>query len=197
MKLSKNLCVIDVETTGPSPFVHDLLSVAFVPVMMPERALSVFVRHSSLEWTDFGRENFKKFDHDWNQHAVAPSDACHRIESYLELLFQGEPATLIGHNVGFDVSFLRKLALSIGKFQLSGISHRSIDTHTMLYVAATQGAIPFDATSSEAAFEFLGIMPPLHLRHTALGDAIATRAMFLRLLDVFESDTSRQLRRAR
>jgi len=195
MQLSHNLIVVDVETTGPNPFVHDLLSVAFVPVLTPERPLSVHVRSTELSWTDFARTNFSKFDQEWNQLAVSPQDALQRIEAYLDDVLPNDVATLVGQNVGFDLSFLRKLAFLCGRIQVPRISHRAIDTHTLLYLASLQQALPFNAVSSDAAFEFLGVSPPAHHRHTALGDALATRLLFLRLMDLLDPHAAQGPRR--
>lgn len=195
MQISNNLVVVDVETTGPNPFVHDLLSIAFVPVRYPEKSLSIYVRTVPMSWSDFGRSNFKRFQDDWNRLAVSPAEAVRQIEWYLADLIPNEAATLVGHNVGFDVSFLKKLAHLAGLVQLPRISHRSVDTHTLLYLAAQQHAIPIDAVSSDAAFELLKISPPLPERHTALGDAMATRFLFLRLLDLLDPRASETFRR--
>lgn len=195
MQISNNLIVVDVETTGPNPFVHELLSIAFVPVLYPEHTLSLHVRSVAMSWSDFGRLNFKKFEDDWNRFAVAPNEAVQQIERYLTELIPNDAATLVGHNVGFDMSFLRKLAHLAGLDQLPRISHRSIDTHTLLYLAAKQHAVPNSVVSSDAAFELLNISPPSRERHTALGDAMATRALFLRLLDLLDPQANQTLQR--
>lgn len=195
MELRNNLVVVDVETTGPDPFIHDLLAVALVPVLRPERAMVVYVRDDELSWTDFGRENFRKYEDDWNRLALAPIDAFGEIEQYFEHLLPDETATMVGHNVGFDLTFLRKLAFLSNRPTLPRISHRSIDTHSLLYLAALQHGWP-TALSSDAAFELLNISPPDNQRHTALGDALATRLLFLRLLDILNPASRQSLRRS-
>lgn len=184
MEMSKELIVIDVETTGDNPFVHDVLSVALVPVIAPWEPLVVHVRQDEPRWSEFGRQNFKLFTQEWNQCAVTPKEAMKGINEYLDRHLSGLTATLVGHNVGFDLTFLRKLAGQGGCSGLDRVAHRTIDTHTLLYLCWLQGRIPDEARASEGAFAAFGIGVNKQERHTALADAMATKALFLRLVDM-------------
>ena len=181
-----NLVVIDVETSGPNPFVHDVLSIAIVPVNSQIEPLSLFVCCENTTWTEFSRSVFAKFREDWESNGVTPGVACDTIEDYLANTFSRKPVTPVGHNIGFDVAFLRKLAFLGGRSQLRWVSHRALDTHTMLYVLYLKGELPFDALKSDGAFSHFGVEIPTELRHTALGDALATRELLLRLLNELE-----------
>ena len=64
-------------------------------------------------------------------------------------------------------------------------SHRSIDTHTLLWTLASLGMVPPSACSSDGAFGHYKVSPPKELRHTALGDALATRDLLEAILDDF------------
>jgi DNA polymerase-3 subunit epsilon len=184
MELSNNLIAIDVETTGENPFIHDVLSVALVPVIAQWEPLVVHVRHHEPEWSDFGRRNFALFTQEWNRTAITPPEAIKYIERYLDSHLAGGTATLVGHNVGFDLTFLRKLASQGGRSSLPAIGHRTLDTHTLLYMCWLQGRIPEEARTSEGAFAAFGITVDKWNRHTALADAIATKTLFLRLVDL-------------
>lgn len=197
MELRNDLIVIDVETTGPNPFSHDLLSVALVPVTVDVAPLIVHVRSENLRWSEFGRANFQKFDRDWSTSSVSPPEALARIEQYIETVVPTGSATLVGHNVGFDTAFLRKLAFLCGKDDVGGVSHRSIDTHSLLYFGWLQGKVPEKALTSDGAFETLGITAIRRSRHTALGDALATRLLFLRLLALLDDSSSQSLLKVR
>lgn len=120
-----NLVVVDIETTGTNPFKHDALAIAFVPINDGRAQKQVFVFHEALVWSKFARENFQRYRDAWNGEAIPPLAACAAIESYIAETFSNEEVTLIGHNVGFDVAFLRKLAYQGGREQLEGISHRA------------------------------------------------------------------------
>ena len=178
---------IDVETTGVNPFHDDVLAVALAPLRPGVRPKVVYVRPSpdikrgtDIKWgTDFAKSAFQKYQAEWEAQAVPPREACTRIETYLRGLYKGQKATPVGHNIGFDMAFLRKLAHLSGQDEIAGLSHRAIDTHTFLYALVSRGEIPTKALTSSGAFEEFSVRVPEADRHTALGDAEATRRLFV------------------
>lgn len=179
----KNCVVIDTETSGLNAFRHDILSIGIVPVWKQVEPIEIYVKSESSEWSDFGKNNFSRFSHHWNKEAVTPEEACVRLEEFLFSTFSGEEAIPIGHNIGFDTSFLKKLAYLSGKDELAYLSHRAIDTHTLLFVLAETGKVPSLALTSDGAFRYFDIEVPSRDRHTALGDAKATKALFLKIME--------------
>ena len=177
--------MVDLETSGVSPFAHEALTVALVPIDEGLEPITVYVRPRSISWTDYAWQNFQKFRAEWELAAVDPPAACTAIEEYVEMALGGARATLIGHNIAFDLAFLRKLAFEAGREELSCVSHRAIDTHSLLFVLSSMGRVPETALDSDGAFDYFGIALRLKDRHTALGDALATRELFLRLLQEF------------
>ncbi|EXI78199.1 MAG: DNA polymerase III subunit epsilon [Candidatus Accumulibacter appositus] len=180
---NRDLVAIDVETSGTNPFRHDVLAVGLVPLNRELPSALVYVRPGATEWNDFARQNFERFSSEWEAGALVPHEACDAIEAYLAETFGGRTATPIGHNVGFDLAFLRRLAFLGGREQLDGLSHRAIDTHTLLYLLTVQGKIPEDAITSDGAFRYFGITVADRLRHTALGDATATSELVKRVFE--------------
>jgi DNA polymerase III subunit epsilon len=178
-----NLLVLDLETSGVNPFQNDVLAVGLVPFHRPELARTIYVRPTEVHWNEYARRNFAKFEAAWERGAVPPGEACAQVEAYVDELTHGKSATLIGHNIGFDQAFLRKLAFAGGRDQLRGISHRALDTHTLLYLLHAAGKLPADAVSSDGAFRHFAIEVPESERHTAVADALATRKLFKRLLE--------------
>lgn len=173
----KNLLVIDIETTGVNPFKHDALAVGLVPLNRALPQKQIFIAHESLEWNEFALKNFEKFQAEWLAAAIPPFAACQAIEEYIRQTFNGHAVTLIGHNIGFDIAFLRKIAFQGGRDELAGISHRAVDTHTLLYLLKIENRIPVEATTSGGALKHFGIDVPPWERHTALADARATREL--------------------
>jgi DNA polymerase III epsilon subunit-like protein len=185
------LVSVDVEATGTNPFVHDLLAIALAPLDEEAEPLTAYVRVEDPTWTPFAKENFQRFADDWTREALPPEQVLEALEGYLENVGGAQSVTLVGHNVGFDMAFLRKLAASCGRDGIRGLSHRTLDSHTLLYAAWLRGEVPPEALSSDGAFAHFGIDVPGRIRHTALYDALATRELFMRLLPVLRRGTRR------
>jgi DNA polymerase III subunit epsilon len=172
---------VDTETTGENPFEHELLAAAFLPLTSDNR-FEVHVRvEDDAHWTSYGRDLFISYEDRWKTDAVSPYEAVSNIEKFIERNFEGE-INLIGHNVAFDRFFLARLASRAGVSKIRGISHRTIDTYSLLITLSLMGRIPKAATSSSGAFEYFGISVPPTERHTAMGDAVATKLLFIKLL---------------
>ena len=180
--------VIDVETTGPNQFVHDPLALAIVPLDESGSPFVAYVRTPKQEWSDYAAKNFRNFKAEWRKQAREPQGVVADLESYLQERIGPQKAILIGHNVGFDAAFLKKLAFYCGKDEIAGLSHRTLDTHTLLFAAWKEGKLPESALSSDGAFEHFGIEFPDGARHTALHDALATRALFQQILKLLSKD---------
>jgi DNA polymerase III epsilon subunit-like protein len=179
-----SLVVIDIETSGVNPFVHNPLALGIVPVSSTARPLQVYIRPAQITWSCHAKELFKGYAREWEAEAVAPADALERVSEYLKSVFPLGRATPVGHNVGFDVAFLRKLAFLSGKEEIEGLSHRAIDTHTILYLLYLRGVLSADALTSDGAFKYFGVEPTNGTRHTAMGDALATRDLLLKALSI-------------
>ncbi|MCA1971925.1 MAG: 3'-5' exonuclease, partial [Caenispirillum sp.] len=94
----------------------------------------------------------------------------------LEPLLRG--AVLVGHNIGFDLALLRR------ECSLAGLPPPAPPTLDTLLLA---GLLFPDMTdlSLEALGERLGV--DIHGRHTALGDALVTAELYVRLLPLLDS----------
>jgi DNA polymerase III epsilon subunit-like protein len=183
--LGRPLVVIDVESSGTNPFAHDVLAVGLVAVSPDCPTMTVYVRQSQYVWTDYAKQLFEKYEPEWRDRAVPPAVACDAIEDYLLRTFGGREVTPVGHNVAFDLAFLKKLAYLGGRERLARLSHRAVDTHSLLYLLHLQGRLPAEAVTSDGAFRYFGIRVDDRYRHTALGDAMATRDLLLHLLEAF------------
>ena len=180
----EKLVAIDVETSGINPFRHQILSLALVPLDRAKSPLELYINEGEPEWERIAAGYFDESRPAWEAYGQSASEACAALSSYIETVF-GDEITVVGHNVGFDVAFLRQLAFQAGLNEVPLISHRVIDTHTMLYLLHLSGVIPEDALSSDGAFRHFDIKPQASARHTAIGDALATRELFIRVLELW------------
>lgn len=179
-----NVIVIDVETTGPNVFEHEVLSVALVPIRRDLSPLSIHVQVDAVTpWSSFAETNWRRFEKDWRRDAMPNDLASNLIQEYLDKLPGDKDYVLAGHNVGFDRGFFSKLAFRAGRGEFKRVSHRNIDTFTLLFRLAALGEVPEEATTSTGAFRYFGIRVHEAERHTALGDALATRVLVEILLE--------------
>lgn len=183
--LLNRLVVVDTETTGSNLFRHNLLSYAFAPVCDSSVLEGYVGDQDDLIWTDVAKSYFANSEEKWNRHKKSSSMAVAEIERYLEGVSPGVDMVMVGHNVAFDRYFLEKLANDAGQTGIRGLSHRTVDTHSMLITLSLLGKIPESATTSSGAFAYFGVSPEAEHRHTALGDALATRELFRLILSEF------------
>jgi len=119
-----------------------------------------------------------------------------------------EKIVLAGHNVGFDVGFLKRLydladrprgffgffkrlyRLVVPRDSHDSryekiYSHRLIDTCGVVRYLVLAGGLPLEGAGSQEAFEYFGITP--EKAHTALGDAEATAKLLDKLIDTLRT----------
>lgn len=185
------LFVIDTETGGIDPQTHSILSFAGVvwadgkvqaefDVQIAEPLFSVTAQAMQINRINLA---------DHAATAVAPAVAAKRLETFLrkhfrEELKSGAKVALAGHNVGFDIGFLKRLC-RLGEVSFEQMfSHRSLDTSSVLRFMALAGRADLGGAGLEEALQRFGIDVPEPLRHTALGDARATAALLSELIKV-------------
>lgn len=187
-RLSRELnhvLIVDTETSGLDPLVHSILSLGLIS-LTGDIEEEYFIYEPSIV-SDPRSMSIHGISLNWlSSKGESPSVVCDQFETALSKV-ESESIILAGHNVAFDLAFLKRLYRVANRPWPSKISHRSLDTHTMLWQLAAAGRIPFEATSSDGAFEYFECSPPISLRHSALGDARATKQLFLKLLDCASS----------
>ncbi|KQV64089.1 3'-5' exonuclease [Caulobacter sp. Root343] len=183
------LLVIDTETGGLDPDRHSLLSIAAVvwddgrvageiEILVGEAELTVTARALEINRIDLVEHALR---------AVPPVDALSQLLAFVAEHFRPELAAreqivLVGHNVAFDVSFLRRLCRLAGAAFPVEFSHRILDTASVLRFLSLAGFVPASAIASSEAFSYFGVHISDDLRHTALGDARATADLLTHLV---------------
>ena len=183
--MNDKILFIDVETGGIDPDQHSLLSVGLViwESFKIKNKQEFLIKHKNYHYTEeaLSINNINIETHD---SIATPADAAAtNIIHFVTQEFPGkEKVTLAGHNVQFDVNFLKKFLLD-HKIPFSDFfSHRIIDTSTILHYLYLAGKLKKKAVSSTDAFAMFNIS--IEHRHTALGDAIATASLFSKLIGI-------------
>lgn len=90
-----------------------------------------------------------------------------------------EDAVLVAHNAPFDMAFFKRHETSIGKL----FDHPVLDTVLLSAVLFGQSEVH----TLDALTERLGITIPPELRHTAMGDTVATAEAFELMLPMLQA----------
>lgn len=175
--------IIDTETGGLDIYEHSLMSVALV-TGDGKASMEIWVAEPTIFTTEVSLQINRLDPSRLAAEGLSPNAACDALEAFVTLHAPGKPPTVAGHNIAFDLAFLRRLYNIAGRGLPTLFSHRTLDTHTLLWALARTGRLPPNVVGSDAAFSYFGISPPEALRHTALGDAEATRELLQRLLDL-------------
>lgn len=124
-----------------------------------------------------------------NLHALKSEDAKDELLNFLTKNFPlSQPIVIAGHNIRFDIGFL-KYFLKKHKIKFEPLfSHRSIDTASIMFFLYYSGKISEKFTSSDQAFRYFNIDIPQ--RHTALADAIAAAKLFNAQIEFIKEDHS-------
>lgn len=174
MNIDINYVIIDTETGGLDPSEHSLISVGLVSAC-GSRMDEFIVREPTLIADPRSMAIHGITEDTINEQGLSLIEAVDRFEAFFEHM--DGPVLLVGHNVSFDLSFIKRLYRLANRIQPRKISHRSLDTHTMLWTGIQLGIFPSSTNTSDGAFSHFDIEPPADKRHTALGDAIATQKL--------------------
>ena len=184
---------IDTETGGLDYEVHDLLTIGLVAwedgVVKGELELKI----SKPEYV-VTEEALKVNGLNLDQLRLEGTDKETTVKLIAEFVrkhFGSKPAVIAGHNVHFDIAFLKKLFKNtIYKYD-AYFSHRVLDTMCLLRFLFLAGLIP-ELGKLDQAIEFFGIITPEELRHTALEDTKITVKVFDALLGMVTKNSEKR-----
>lgn len=180
---------IDTETGGTDPDKHSLFSVGLVAWNREKGIIDsceIFIKSETYTYTVEAQKinKFQKEQHEKN--AVSHKDAVAAIRSFcIKNTKKTKEIQVAGHNIQFDIAFLRKLFEAENRSINRLFSHRMIDTFSILRFLVDAGKIEMSPISSSNAFKILNIK--VDDRHSALGDAVATAKLYEKLLSIVYS----------
>ncbi len=189
--MSNRLLFIDTETGGLDPNKHSLLSIGVVVWDALEGELfsdEYYIRSEKYSVTKKAAQ-LNHFD-EVSQHdsALDPECIVDKLIAIKEQFFGEYPSIpLAGHNVAFDIQFIKSMFSSCGRSFEKLFSHRSVDTYSIIKYLSDCGFLPDEINSSAKAFKYFNI----HVkgRHTALGDARATMQLYANLISKLKEET--------
>ncbi len=179
MKLD-DVIIIDAETTGPDIFEHDIMSL-YMCSATNDQSLELFIKHDhEVKWGAIGKRYFNRYQDEWQSKAINSELAVEKINAFIDKQSK-ESVVLSGHNVAFDYYFLKKLARTSGIKLSKALSHRLVDTHSLIALRVMEGSLPKYTLKPDGAAEYFGI-ETLH-RHSAKYDALLSKNILLNLFD--------------
>ncbi|MBA3649831.1 MAG: 3'-5' exonuclease [Chitinophagales bacterium] len=182
--MTNKLLFIDTETGGLNPQLHALLSVGLVVwedgIIIDEGEFIIQTGKKSVSQSALDVNHIQIEQH--NHKALPSKEAFENLIAFIDRHFPDKkPVTLAGHNINFDLRFLKYFFNQHGRLFRSYISHRVIDTSSVLHFLYIAGILPDKIISSDEAFNHFNIT--VDNRHTALSDARATAELFSKLVE--------------
>lgn len=183
-----NFLFIDTETGGTDFNKHSLLSIGLVAWNTEigiYDELEIFIKHKDYVVTKLATK-INKFDPiKQNKIGINEKNAIKRIMEFVSSNFESSVyINFIGHNVFFDISFIKKMFLLQKVSFNKTFSHRAIDTNSVIKTLILADRLPRDINNLSSAFKYFQIN--IRKRHSALSDAIATVELYEKLIDVLK-----------
>ncbi|NLV90198.1 MAG: 3'-5' exonuclease [Tenericutes bacterium] len=184
--MEKKLMFLDVETGGLDEMNDSLLTIGLVYWENGEIVNGTEILISLPDYKVCKRAmDINKIDLNLlRENGCSEVEAINKVNEYCKEHFGVEKVILAGHNVSFDIAFLRELFRRNNVNYDERFGHRSVDTSSILKYLYYKGAFKEDISSSDKAFEYFGIDFEEGKRHSALGDSEATAKLFNKLLKV-------------
>jgi len=188
----KKILFIDTETGGVDPAESSLLSVGLVCLKdnrvsaVKEILINDAPIKATQEALEINKINLERHIKD----AVTPRVAIKEIIKFKETNFDAHtPVVCAGHNINFDISFLKFFFKKNGEDFNSHFSHHFIDTASILQYLHYAGKLNVDISRSDKAFNFFNIN--VKNRHSAADDALAAAALFIALVGLLNEKASK------
>jgi DNA polymerase-3 subunit epsilon len=190
---SSKLVIIDTETGGIDPLKASILALAAVIWENGEirDQIELHIKESPIvaepEALRINRIDLK----DLTTYGLVPRAAVEQFEKFLNRSFDPqEEVVLAGHNISFDIAFLKRLYRLAGCDYPKRFSHRTFDTASVLRYLNLGSVIHTTDVSSNTAFAYFNVSPSEEKRHSALADALATAHLITGLVRLLEHRTA-------
>jgi DNA polymerase III epsilon subunit-like protein len=185
----QKILFIDTETGGQIPGKHSLFSIALVIWDIEngiEDSIEFFKKDTKYLFTKEA-VNINKFNEEsHNLKAIESIDIINEIDKFCDKYFPNEYLIPIGgHNIQFDVNFLKVFYTENNRSFTKRFSHRMIDTYSIARYLHDASIIDLDLVSSSSLFNYFKI--DINNRHSAIDDAKATALLYEKMIDLIKS----------
>lgn len=183
--MSNKILIVDVETTGLDPQVHSALSLAAI-VWDDCRTIGEFSCYVTETNVVLDQEAIAINRIDLSvvkTLGLTPKEVVRDLVEFIRVHFTELPVVLGGHNVQFDVGFLKRL-FRLAEVDFAKVfSHRVLDTAGIAQFLKIALELPLRTASSTEVFRAFDVSIAEDERHTALGDARATATLLSKMVD--------------
>lgn len=183
--MTRKMLVIDTETGGLDPSVHAILSLAAVVYDNGSIADTI---HMFIDDTEGLRDPEAMAKNKIDLTSVpllSPVSAVLALENFLLRNDMRSKVVLVGHNLPFDVGFVKRLYRLAGKNYDTVFAHGGLCTKTGAIMLMEAGRI--NSTSSSLIHAGPAVGVPVEEKHDALYDAVATAKVLRRMLDLIRN----------
>ena len=185
-KAENRFVFIDTETGGTIPTKHSLLQIGVVVWEYRTGILAhkeFHIKHQEYIITKEA-QRINKFNLKfYNENAQLPNKVIDELLCFLRDYFDSNTLIpIIGHNIQFDVGFLKEFFKKNNRSFNQYFSHRMIDTYSVYKTLVLSGKIEENLNSSADVFKYFKIR--IDNRHSAIEDCLATVELYEKLLEI-------------
>jgi CRISPR-associated protein Cas2 len=185
----RKLCVIDTETGGLDPLHNAIISLAAVVLEegKPVAQLSILIADPSgtFEEQALKVNGFKK-DEVLAQ-GVTPARAVALLTEFYQKNKMPARITLVGHNVAFDIGFLRRLYTLAGVKGFDKLyNYGGLCTKSCALLLEQAGRATFASSSLANVCKGLGVPLGRETKHDAMEDALACAAVLEKMIGLLK-----------
>lgn len=176
----------DVESGGLDDSKHSLLRIGLViwknGIILDK--LEIFIKSDNYCYDEESMK-INKIDLNWlTINGISEQQAIEEINSFVNKYFPNSKALLGGHNIYFDIAFLKRLYRENSISFSSYFEHRTIDTCSIMKYLYFCDKLPKQVQSLTSACKYFNFEIDDNERHGALYDAEITSEVFTKLLEL-------------
>lgn len=183
--MNKKILVIDTETGGLNAETHSILTLGAVVWndSFIEDKLEITIAEPEIIADAKALEVNGLTVEEVQAKGVSPLQAVMTLQNFLQKNNMRGKVTLGGHNVSFDIPFMRRLYRLAGTDFDKQFSYRYLDTMQIAFLFNFAGKFNLTSVSLDSLTKYYGCSPDrVDGKHGALGDAEATAKCLTKML---------------